>query len=682
MSDILVTSPYRPFTLPNQFKAVFNGFIYCGAVDATDPSNSQVQVYLVNEDGSRTPVAQPLRTNAGGFLVYNGQPAKFVTDSNHSLLVRDSLGNQLWYEPDMANIDPETAFSLLSDDIFWAYPLSYDQIRSYSGEKKALTCYGRQHVFDNSAGDFYLDDNDTTSMDNDCTILVGSGGRRWKRKYNVLDGVLVDWAGADPSGANQSDVAFAKAVAVGRGIRIRGNYFITNPVVITADAGFFIKGTSRQTDSITKTNLSTPNVTRTYGGVDFNYNTPCIFAFVANDESYVRHVLVENFSTIGLEGDLTQVHFFAPKASYCAFNMILSTHGKSFWESTVNGFINSFENVRTALMSKHVKVVNSNAYTLTNFYANGNPPGGDSVAYEFIDTNAAFLSCDCDGLNIGWASDGNSNLEVVGSNSEARLRIFNSRGDSSINIHGGRHALSVNTSQQAQEATPYRAEGNSRINVVGAKAHKFIFDATPSNKFLAIATGSAAVSMSDIMFDVGSESAAEPFSTNDILTTAAGKISISAGGEIISKEIASSTAELLDATTAKKIQKVVDFSSGVAQTVITLSGITYNQIVLADIEILYRSTGSNGAGSVSGVATCKLAASTREQNTANINVTSAAISPSAGSATVTFTAVNSGASVSIIATASSTAVGVCSFSILVSATLVNANRTSAKIAIS
>lgn len=107
MADILVTSPYRPFTLPSQFKAVFNGFIYCGTVDAVDPSNSQVQVYKANEDGSRIPVAQPLRTNAGGFLVYNGQPAKFVTDSNHSLLVRDSLGAQVWYAPDVRVADPE-----------------------------------------------------------------------------------------------------------------------------------------------------------------------------------------------------------------------------------------------------------------------------------------------------------------------------------------------------------------------------------------------------------------------------------------------------------------------------------------------------------------------------------------------------------------------------------------------
>lgn len=115
MTDILVTSPFRPFTLPTQFKAVFNGYIYCGTVDAADPSVSQVQVYLVNESGDKVPVAQPLRTNAGGFLVYNGQPAKFVTDSNHSMLVQDSLHAQVWYASDVAEIDPAAALEEVFD---------------------------------------------------------------------------------------------------------------------------------------------------------------------------------------------------------------------------------------------------------------------------------------------------------------------------------------------------------------------------------------------------------------------------------------------------------------------------------------------------------------------------------------------------------------------------------------
>lgn len=124
MTDILVTSPFRPFTLPTQFKAVFNGHIYCGTVDAVDPSVSQVQVYLVNESGDKIPVAQPLRTNAGGFMVYNGQPAKFVTDANHSLLVQDSFHVQVWYEPNVASIDPATAVKVMGHPLLEFYGIS------------------------------------------------------------------------------------------------------------------------------------------------------------------------------------------------------------------------------------------------------------------------------------------------------------------------------------------------------------------------------------------------------------------------------------------------------------------------------------------------------------------------------------------------------------------------------
>lgn len=141
MTDIIVTSPFRPFTLPTQFKAVFNGYIYCGTVDAVDPSVSQVQVYLVNESGDKVPVAQPLRTNAGGFLVYNGQPAKFVTSSNHSLLVRDSLGNQVWYEPDIASVDPDAIISMLPKIKYYD---GVEQLKSatniYNGDE---VCSGR-----------------------------------------------------------------------------------------------------------------------------------------------------------------------------------------------------------------------------------------------------------------------------------------------------------------------------------------------------------------------------------------------------------------------------------------------------------------------------------------------------------------------------------------------------------
>ncbi|MGL4305915.1 MAG: phage tailspike protein [Mycobacteriaceae bacterium] len=123
-ANILVTSPYQPFTMPKKFSAVFSGYVWCGVVDK-DPQQYPVKVYVVNEDGSRTEVSQPLRTNAGGFLVYNGNPANFVTDSNHSLLVQDSNKGQVWYEPDMSTIDPQTAISILGSQSREALRRSY-----------------------------------------------------------------------------------------------------------------------------------------------------------------------------------------------------------------------------------------------------------------------------------------------------------------------------------------------------------------------------------------------------------------------------------------------------------------------------------------------------------------------------------------------------------------------------
>lgn len=110
MSNLVVTSPQRPYTFLDKFKAVSNGEVYAGIVDKTDledPAN-QIQVYVVQEDGTEVPVSQPLKINSGGLLVYSGQPSKFVVKSNYSMLVKQR-GKQVFYEPNMAFVDPESA---------------------------------------------------------------------------------------------------------------------------------------------------------------------------------------------------------------------------------------------------------------------------------------------------------------------------------------------------------------------------------------------------------------------------------------------------------------------------------------------------------------------------------------------------------------------------------------------
>lgn len=106
--NVVISAPSQLFTMPNKFASVFYGKIYIGKID-TDPTvpANQIQVYLENEDGSHTPVSQPIRTNAGGYPVYNGQLAKFVTVEGHSMLIQDANGVQLFNYPNVLKYDPD-----------------------------------------------------------------------------------------------------------------------------------------------------------------------------------------------------------------------------------------------------------------------------------------------------------------------------------------------------------------------------------------------------------------------------------------------------------------------------------------------------------------------------------------------------------------------------------------------
>lgn len=121
MSDItanaVVSMPSQLFTMPRSFKAVSNGKIYIGQID-TDPVNpaNQIQVYLENENGNHVPVSQPLIINAGGFPVYNGQIAKFVTVQGHSMAVYDAYGALQFYFPNVLKYDPDQLKQLLESN--------------------------------------------------------------------------------------------------------------------------------------------------------------------------------------------------------------------------------------------------------------------------------------------------------------------------------------------------------------------------------------------------------------------------------------------------------------------------------------------------------------------------------------------------------------------------------------
>lgn len=210
-ANIVVSMPSQLFTMPRSFKAVANGKIYIGQTD-TDPVNpaNQIQVYLENEDGSHVPVSQPLIINAGGFPVYNGQIAKFVTVQGHSMAVYDSYGAQQFYYPNVLKYDPDQ----LRQELEGAYGKSilgnafYDDIRSYNGALTKLYCSGRSSADDGGQGWFSV--TSEIFVDDDGIVLVGNDGRCWVRE-NISE-VNILWFGADPSGTSSSTIAIKKAI--------------------------------------------------------------------------------------------------------------------------------------------------------------------------------------------------------------------------------------------------------------------------------------------------------------------------------------------------------------------------------------------------------------------------------------------------------------------------------------
>lgn len=211
-ANIVVSMPSQLFTMPRSFKAVANGKIYIGQID-TDPVNpvNQIPVYLENEDGSHVQVAQPIVINAGGFPVYNGQIAKFVTVQGHSMAVYDAYGAQQFYYPNVLKYDPDQLKQELSGPFGFGFVggATYAQIRENTNATTRVYCLGKENAFDGGFGIFEVDATDTTSADNGGTILVDASGRRWKRQYDGNVNLL--WF-AKGDGTTDDSSALQKAV--------------------------------------------------------------------------------------------------------------------------------------------------------------------------------------------------------------------------------------------------------------------------------------------------------------------------------------------------------------------------------------------------------------------------------------------------------------------------------------
>lgn len=152
-ANVVVSQPAQLFTLARSFKANANGKIYIGRIDE-DPVNptNQIQVYLESESGSLLPVAQPLIINAGGYPVYNGQIAKFVTVEGHSMAIYNAYGVQEFYYPNVLKYDPDQ-FGKYAESVF--KKSNYKKITDGSFQSGYVITERAQVLIDTSTNLYY-----------------------------------------------------------------------------------------------------------------------------------------------------------------------------------------------------------------------------------------------------------------------------------------------------------------------------------------------------------------------------------------------------------------------------------------------------------------------------------------------------------------------------------------------
>ncbi|MGL4752492.1 MAG: phage tailspike protein [Aeromonadaceae bacterium] len=277
-ANIMVTPPYQPFLLPKKFGVVFNGEVWCGIADKNpqDIPSNQIQVYLENEDGSLTPVSQPLEINSGGFLVYNGNPAKFVTNSNYSLLVRDSIGAQVWYEPSMESVNPNVLSALFEqlkldvdqkvndvnsrvDALYSASVDTIEDLRKKTPTKIGEVVYVRSSItppagtFGYFGGGHFASYDNTQANEDDGGVFVDSPSTTlaWKR-INFTQFDMRFWGLIENIDSHDNAPSITKATDFARSAKIKliapsGSIYTSEMVPVYDNMGIVGQGPAEQT---------------------------------------------------------------------------------------------------------------------------------------------------------------------------------------------------------------------------------------------------------------------------------------------------------------------------------------------------------------------------------------------------------------------------------------------------
>ena len=223
--NVVVSMPSQQFTLARSFKAAANGKIYIGKID-TDPVNpeNQIQVYIEGEDGAYVPVSQPIIINAGGYPVYNGQIAKFVTVEGHSMAIYDAYGAQQFYFPNVLKYDPDQAYYRLVEKLAGPDGIkligrcqNIQQLRGiipeYNGQLIDVVSAGVGGKF--GGGRFiYTETLESPTYSDDGGTIIAAGNKFWVREELINGETNIDvlWFGAENDYTSDSTLKIQAAL--------------------------------------------------------------------------------------------------------------------------------------------------------------------------------------------------------------------------------------------------------------------------------------------------------------------------------------------------------------------------------------------------------------------------------------------------------------------------------------
>lgn len=153
--------------------------------------------------------------------------------------------------------------------------LTYASIRGYQSMSDVIYCVGRDNIFDGAQGVYLLDKNDTTSADDDGSILVDVKGRRWKRDDVNLN---LSWYGLKYGGDILSPwnkaVAKVEAIVAAGGLRKRptiyvdaGEYITTGTLSMSSWVSIVARGNVVVSASGLASNSYMLKITNTISGI-------------------------------------------------------------------------------------------------------------------------------------------------------------------------------------------------------------------------------------------------------------------------------------------------------------------------------------------------------------------------------------------------------------------------------